>query len=779
MRYLLLFLSLVSLPVGVWAQYSLSGSVRNEKGQTLTGATVYLHELRLGVVTDSQGKFVFTALKPGNYHLHLQHIGYTARTIDIQLRDQSLELPLVMKAATLELREVIIESDLLKLGEEEQSQSTEVVSSAQIRKFNGVTLMQSLERLPGINSINTGIGVSKPVIRGLSFNRVAVTDQGIKQEGQQWGLDHGLEIDQFAVGRVEIIKGPASLLYGSDAMGGVIQIKPAPFPMQGQMQADFTQLYRSVNHQFGSSLQLAGHQGDWVWRGRVTWQDYGDYFLPADSFTYNRFKLALPGRRLKNTGGEELHTSFTGGVQKRWGFSHLTFSRYHQRIGYFPGALGKPMAYQLADDTNRRDIDLPHQEINHYKVLSNSNVQLGAHWLEIDLGWQFNHRDERSYPHAHGRVTIDSSQTLAHGLRLSTLSGQTRLHYRIDSLNRLVAGVSVQQQQHRIAGYEFLVPEYLVQQGGVFVVWQGRRSESFHWNAGVRYDRARLQSVRYVELLSDGSARERAPLLDRRFQNFSASAGISWLPHPLWQLKFNAGRSFRIPTIPELTSNGVHHGSFRHEQGDPSLNPEQGYQFDLGVIYRSSTVELKFSPYLNYFSNYIYLRPTGLFSFLPDGGQLMRYEQGEVLHQGAELSAELHLVERLHLAMQTSYTRFTNLTTGVPLPWIPPLQGLAELEYTFREPVSWLSSPALGTDIQLMAAQNRTDRNEAPTPGYALLHLYASTRVVVGKQRPELRLQVNNVFDRPYFNHLSRYRLLNLPDPGRNIQLVVHWPLGL
>ena len=159
--------------------------------------------------------------------------------------------------------------------------------------------------------------------------------------------------------------------------------------------------------------------------------------------------------------------------------------------------------------------------------------------------------------------------------------------------------------------------------------------------------------------------------------------------------KFNAGRSFRIPTIPELTSNGVHHGSFRHEQGDPSLNPEQGYQFDLGVIYRSSTVELKFSPYLNYFSNYIYLRPTGLFSFLPDGGQLMRYEQGEVLHNGAELSAELHLVERLHLAMQTSYTRFTNLTTGVPLPWIPPLQGLAELEYTFREPVSWLSSPAL------------------------------------------------------------------------------------
>ncbi len=107
------------------------------------------------------------------------------------------------------------------------------------------------------------------------------------------------------------------------------------------------------------------------------------------------------------------------------------------------------------------------------------------------------------------------------------------------------------------------------------------------------------------------------------------------------------------------------------------------------------------------------------------------------------------------------------------------MQGLAELEYTFREPVSWLSSPALGTDIQLMAAQNRTDRNEAPTPGYALLHLYASTRVVVGKQRPELRLQVNNVFDRPYFNHLSRYRLLNLPDPGRNIQLVVHWPLGL
>ncbi len=760
-------------------QFTLFGQVTNTHGTALPGATIYLHELKKGVVTDAQGRYRFEQLRSGHYHLHTQYIGHEARTIDVEIKGKNLEFPIVLQASSLELREIIIESDLLKLDEKGQSQSVEVVGSEQIRKNYGVTLMQSIERLPGINSINTGIGVSKPVIRGLSFNRVAVSDQGIKQEGQQWGLDHGLEIDPFGVGRAEIIKGPAALLYGSDAIGGVVQVKAAPFPIAGQLKGQLTQLYRSVNDQYGISGEAAGHQGSFVWRIRGTLQDYADYRLPADSFSYNRFRLPLPDRRLKNTAASEKHGSMTVGIQRPWGFSQLSASRFSQRIGYFAGALGQPQAYQLIPDGNFRNIDLPYQAVRHDKIIWNNNIKLGTNWLEVDLAYQQNKRAEHSYPHAHGRGTqLDSSNTLAHGMQLHTATANARYHYRIDSTNRLIAGVNLTAQQHQISGYEFLVPAYNNEQAGVFIIWQNKARESLQWNAGLRYDIAQLNSPGYSEQLGDGSIRNRAPHINRNFGNLSGSAGLAWNLLNSWQFKANIGSSYRIPTLPELSSNGVHHGSFRHEVGDPMLNPERAYQFDLGLSYRTTAFELKFSPYLNYFSNYIYLRPSGQFSFLPDGGQLFRYEQGEVSHTGAEVATEIHLHPALHLAVSGAYTQLTNLTTGVPLPFTPPLQAMIDMEYTFNNITSQLLTPTLGMDWQLFAEQNRTDRNEWPTPGYGLLNIHGSLRLQAGKQSLDIRLMVNNLFDKAYFNHLSRYRLLNLPEAGRNVQIMLHLPLG-
>lgn len=778
MRYLLLFFLFIGFSTTSSAQFALYGRVSDAAGKSLPGATIYLHELKKGVVTDAKGNFRFEKLRAGHYHLHTQYIGHVAQTLDLEIKTTDLQLNIVLQPSSLELREIIVESDLLKLDEKGQSQSVEVVGADQIRKNYGVTLMQSLERLPGINSINTGIGISKPVIRGLSFNRVAVSDQGIKQEGQQWGLDHGLEMDPFGVGRVEIIKGPAALLYGSDAIGGVVQVKAAPFPMEGNIKGQLTQLYRSVNDQYGISGEIAGHQGVVVWRIRATLQDYADYRLPADSFSYNRFRLPLPDRRLKNTAGHEKHGSATLGIQKAWGFSQLTASRFSQRIGYFAGALGQPQAYQLLPDGDFRNIDLPYQAIQHDKIIWNNNLKLGENWLEVDVAWQQNRRAEHSFPHAHGRTLLDSSNTLAHGMLLRTATANLRYHYRIDSNHRIIAGVNLTAQRHRILGYEFLVPAYQNQQAGLFAIWQYKTSEIWQWNAGLRYDQAFLQSIGYSEVLSDGSSRERAPTIDRNFGNVSGSAGLAWNPKPSWQFKLNVGSSYRIPTLPELSSNGVHHGSFRHEMGDPNLQAERAYQFDVGLSYRTPRYELKLSPYFNYFSNYIYLRPTGQFSFLPDGGQVFRYEQGVVAHSGAELSTEVHLHEALHLGLSGAYTRLTNLTTGVPIPFTPPLQGMLEVEYSFPSTHKIFTAPVFGLDWQLFAAQNRTDRNEWATPAYGLINIQGGFRLQLGPQSLECRLMVNNIFDKAYFNHLSRYRLLNLPEAGRNVQLMLHLPFG-
>ncbi|MFN3529232.1 MAG: TonB-dependent receptor [Bacteroidia bacterium] len=760
------------------AQHVLSGQVVDNQGRQLPGASVLIHELQKGRIADGHGNFEFNNLKPGHYHLHVHYLGYEAQRIDVEIT-QNMQLRVLLNSSHLELREVLVENDLTRANEEQLTQSTDIVSEAQIRKYAGLTLMQSLERLPGIQTINTGIGISKPVIRGMSFNRVVVAENGIKQEGQQWGIDHGLELDQFNVGRIEVLKGPASLLYGSDAMAGVIQIKPRIFPAEDTVQGSITLLGRTVNDHIGTSAAVEGHRAyGLVYRMRLTAHSYGDYKLPADSFQYNRFVIPIPNAKLENTAGEELHLSGAIGINKKWGYSHINLSSFDQNIGFFPGAIGRPLGYRVVDDGNSRNIALPSQRIRHYKLSSNSSVILGKNWLELDLGYQLNRREELSAPHAHGRPLLDSSNTLAHGMDLSTWSYNARYHLKLDSVRTLILGGSGQYQTNRIDGFEFLIPDFDAWQAGAFALLQWQLRPNFFTNAGLRYDIGGIRSAAYREsLIIQGELidRQRAPELDRFFHNFSGAVGMSWMASKSLNFKANLGSSFRLPTVAELSSNGVHHGSFRHEQGDSSLMPERGWQIDLAAQYRTSRWQLKFSPYFNYFSNYIYLRPTGQFTFLPEGGQIFRYEQGEVLHTGTEIQLEYHLLENLHLGLVGEYVWMLNMSTWVPLPWTPPASLIWEVEYQFKKGPKWLKLPYVGLDWRWVAAQNRVDRNEAPTPAYQLLQLQAGGNFKLGKQQLQARLMANNLLNARYFNHLSRYRLINLPEPRRNLQAVLSW----
>ena len=252
-------------------------------------------------------------------------------------------------------------------------------------KNNGGTFANSLEKLPGISTINTGVGISKPVIRGMSFNRIMVNDRGIKQEGQQWGADHGLEIDPFDVDRVEIIKGPASLIYGSDGMAGVINIAPAAFQQNNNIEGSLVSGYRSNNGMLSNSVYVDGNENNFIFRGRFTMQDFGDYRVPADRFTYAGFNLPIFDNRLKNTAGKERHFSMMAGTKKDWGFSTLTVSKFNQVAGIFAGAVGIPNSYSLRHQGDFRNIDIPRQENEHLKVIWNNSINLRKVGLSLTL----------------------------------------------------------------------------------------------------------------------------------------------------------------------------------------------------------------------------------------------------------------------------------------------------------------------------------------------------------------------------------------------------------
>lgn len=752
--------------------YTVLGNVYDDRNNPLEGVTVFLHELNAVYYTDVAGKFEFQSVKPGNYHLHLTLGGYVARHENIRVSDSGLRLSYTLKKTSVELHNVVVEESILKSGQKEQSQTVHAVDGDFMLRNGNFSFARMLESIPGVTSISTGTGISKPVIRGLGFNRVVVAENGIKQEGQQWGGDHGLEIDQFAVERVEVIKGPSSLLYGSDGLGGVINIRPGPFPKLNTVEASALLTARSVNDLLGSSAMVSVNRNNRFVRVRFSMQDYGDYRVPADSFTYNSYRLPLVDRRLKNTAGQERNVQLMAGINRNWGFSTLTLSRYELHSGLFAGAHGIPRSYQLTGDGDSRNIGLPNQHTEHWKALSNTNLLIGRNWLEMDAGYQFNHRREHSVPHAHGLGPRPEGTTELE-LKLHTFSLNLRYHLEHSDKLKSVAGLSGQLQQNGFGGFRFLVPEYNSFTAGAFWFSTLTLRNTFIINGGIRYDYGILHTRRYLapvyaDLVTITGYTEQSPELKRRFGNVSGSTGFSWFPAEKWNIKFNLGSSFRMPTAPELTTNGIHHGAFRHETGDSTLVSERGYQSDLSLIRESGKWMLSVTPFFNYFSHYIFLDPTSEFSPLPDAGLLYRYSQADALHTGAELHSDIHLTRALHAGLTAQYVYAYNLESSYPLPFIPPAQLRIELEYEWESLGKWLPALQAGINLQSAATQHHVARNEPATPGFTLLNFTSSARIKTGKQEIKLLFSIQNLLNSHYLAHLNRYRILNLPEPGRN-----------
>lgn len=784
MKKVILFLFIFIAPFLLKGQnyQKLSGSVTNWDGQPLIGASILLHELSSGTLTDIDGNFSFDRIRSGSYHLHITFVGHESVSRTVVIKNEDVVLNIQLKETTVELNELLIEANPFKSGPVEQSMTIETVGKEFLMESSRGSLVGSLQKLPGISAINTGVGIAKPVIRGMSFNRVIVNDKGIKQEGQQWGGDHGLEIDQYEPDRIEIIKGPVSLLYGSDAMGGVINIQPAPIPAEGSLEGSFQTVFKSNNNLYGASVNLQGNNKGKFFSARLSAQDFADYKVPADSFSYNTFIYKIRDNLLENTAGKERNFTGTLGVSKNWGFTKITVSNFNQKIGFFPGAIGVPGEYTPSNDGENRDIGLPRQVVNHFKIISNTSLSLGENWLEVDLGYQYNNRREEGVPHAHGYDFVPEG-SLALGLKLETITLNGKYHHHIGENYNAIYGIQSQYQENRFSGFEFLLPAFSSYSIGLYNYHEVNLNDSWTLNGGLRADYgfrdiARHSRPRYETEIQDDSVTINTDIY-REFFNFSGAIGVSYYPHHNFNAKFNLGTSFRMPTAPELSMNGIHHGTFRHEMGNSDLNSERGVQADINLTYHTKKLHVGITPYFSYFNQFIYLKPQARFSDLPAGGQIYRYEQNNAIFTGGEFSAEYHFIPHLHVEIAAEYVYNVNLDSKHPLPFTPPFSLLTEVRYDIPLESEKISNPYIGIDFHLFAAQNRVDQNEKTTPGYNLLDLKAGFEFRIQKQKALFKVSVQNVLNEQYLNHLSRYRLLNLPEQGRNYAVSLKIPFSI
>ncbi|RZK97974.1 MAG: TonB-dependent receptor, partial [Hymenobacter sp.] len=448
---------------------------------------------------------------------------------------------------------------------------TTVVDRTRLNQTSATNIIDAIAHTPGISQITTGAAISKPVVRGLGYNRVVTLNNGAKQEGQQWGDEHGIEIDEFSIDRAEIIKGPGSLLYGSDAMAGVINFL-APDPIaEGHITGSATANYQTNNRQQGYSLENAGNINGLNWLVRGTRKVAGDYQNRYDGHVFN-------------SGFNEWNANGYLGLNKSWGYSHLTFSTFNQNLGLVEGerdslsgrfvrdvAVGGQVESRVVSDGELRGYSLtePRQLVNHLRFGTDNSFVVGQNGgrLTLQVNYQQNLRRE------FGDVLTPDQPQLYFQLRTVDYA----LRYFVPEFGggyNLAVGTTGLRQQNRNLGTEFLIPAYNMTEGGVFGVLK-KSFGGLDLSGGLRYDVRRISAQ---SLYLNGDEQPTAPTTPgaetkfpgflSTFNNYSGSLGAAYNLSDRLTVKANISRGFRAPNIAELGSNGEHEGTIRYEVGN-------------------------------------------------------------------------------------------------------------------------------------------------------------------------------------------------------------------
>ncbi len=653
------------------------------------------------------------------------------------------------------------------------SQSGIMISRDLMEQNLAGSLMQTLEGIPGVRAMSIGSGQSKPIIRGLGFNRMVVTEDGIKHEGQQWGDDHGLEIDQFSIDRAEVLKGPAALLYGSDAIGGVLNLYTNHVPDKKICGA--VQLFgRSNNDQLGVSMKIGGRSGKFFYRAHATFIDYADYKVPTDSIQYYSYYIKLHNQRLRNTAGAERDGSVMLGYAGYNFHTDIRVSDSYSKSGFFANAHGLEVRLSDIDyDSSSRDICLPYQWVNHLKVMSHTTWRNEALALEMNLAYQNNLREELSEPVSHGYMpTPDGS--LERRFNKSTWTASLKSRYQLTEQHELNSGVNGEYQNNKRSGWGFIMPDFKSVSVGAYLIDRYTINSNLIVNAGIRYDYARTHIYGYSDWYktpvsaTDSVYKQRSATLKRNFSSFTWSAGVNYSTGK-WILKANVGKSFRMPIPKELGADGVNYHIFRYERGNASLDPEQSYQLDAGITWSNNVLTIQFDPYLNYFPNYIYLNPT---SDYVEGLQLYEYNQAKVIRWGFEAQVDYEINRHWAAQLKGDYL-YSRQLSGTKkyytLPFSTPWSIDAEVKYSFK----WHGEGFAILNAHFVGAQNDIVPPEKPTEGYWTLNASLGKQIPVGKTTMKLALHADNLLNKRYYNHTSYYRLIDVPEPGRNFSVML------
>lgn len=780
---------------------TLAGKITDSKtGEPLPGVSVYLPEFKTGTISHADGTYYLDKLPKTSVLVQVSLIGYKLQAVDIDLsvttkRDFSMEM------AITELNEVVV-TGLSNAGQRNSIPAPiSIISNHQLEQTSSTNIIDAIAKQPGISQVTTGPGISKPVIRGLGYNRIITLNDGIRQEGQQWGDEHGIEVDEASVYKVEVLKGPASLAFGSDALAGVINFLSSPTLPEGEISGKISTGYQTNNGLRNFSTNIAGNKRGFIFDVRFSNKRAHAYQNKFDGFVLN-------------SGFKEQSANAIFGLNRSWGYSHLHVSSYRIMPGIvegerdsLTGQFVKPVlvngmegiAVAEHSDFMSYAPQLPYQDVSHNKAVLNNSFLLGRSTLKATIGWQQNRRKEFGQVSAPGQ----------YGLYFYLNTFNYEVKYILPDINGLAIsfGVNGMRQSSQNRGSEFLVPEYDLFDAGIFAI--ARKSyRKLEFSGGLRYDiRTEHGKDLYLDaaglplIKPDQDAIRRFAAFNARFSGITGSIGATYRISENLFTKANISRGFRAPNIGEIGSNGVHEGTLRYELGNPSLKAEHSLQFDYSLGYNSEHVSADLDLFTNRINNYIFLAKLqnveGADSMV-DGNSVFKYTSGNATLAGGEITIDIHPHPLDWLHFENSFSMVNAVQKDQPdssryLPMIPAAKFTSDLKATSALLSRHLKNAFVNIGIDYYFRQNHyyaAYGTETATPSYALLNMSMGADVQCSdKIRFTCIVSAENLLDEACQNHLSRLKSApenfatgrkGIYDMGRNIsfKVIVPFPIS-
>ncbi len=795
------------------ARFSISGNIASATGAPLPGASVYISDLKKGSVADDNGNYSISDIPSGTYLLEINFVGYKTILQNIYFNENKSE-NFKMEISVTEENEIVVTGTSKATSIKRNPIPIISISKQYLQQNLNTNIIDAIASVPGISAVTTGPNVSKPFIRGLGFNRILTLYDGVRQEGQQWGDEHGIEVDQNTVEKVEVVKGPASLIYGSDALAGVVNLIPANPPARGKIIGNILNEYQTNNRLIENSANIAGHTNDYTWGGTFSHKLATNYKDKYDGRVYN-------------TGFAETDLSLNGGIHKKWGYSRLGLSMYDDLQEIPDGSrdsASRKFTKQITEDDFFRpivsDAELSsykisalHQHVQHYRAYTTNSFLIGEGRLALNLAFQSSRRREYSHP---------EEQIPGLDLQLNTYSYDAKYYFHEAKGMSVTTGINGMYQNNNVdKGTEFIIPSYHQFDFGPFI-YAKKSIGDLEIAGGIRYDVRNFRNDGLYTAVNPATGFDHVvngadtigathpfSAYKHTFSGASGSFGLSYKINNEWSLKTNIGRGYRAPNISEISANGVHPGTNIFQIGNLNFKPEFSLQEDFGVTFNSTHVTINADVFNNDIQNYIYneklLNTEGQDSVIVPGNQTFQFVAAKAKLYGGELSVDIHPHpwDWLHFENSLSVVYGNNKGVGGMgkisdsakyLPFIPPLHTISELRTNIKKIGNYLANAFVKVQFEIYARQDRAyleNDTETPTPGYQLFNAGLGTDILNKKGNPILNISffANNLFDVAYQSNLNRLKYFE-PYPGnftghngiynmgRNFGLRVNVPLS-